>query len=210
MPLKDFYVSLRDTGTVDVDSADDPSLDEIQELKAVLRELDRLTRLELPGTPPPLSMAAVSWAAVTFYRACQFLVFREVEGDEVEATLSRPCPEPLSPACVHSVDLVLRRLPDVVALARGLAPRDPLVEGLVELAHAWPLSSVGIRDLGPVPPDRLEPVMAHPCLRQLYIDRILGTDDSSRVDRPDVSRAVECTLGFYPELSPRMAMHGQK
>jgi len=115
-----------------------------------LREMASQSGLEMAFDPPALSIQPAVWAARLLYRSCQFLVFREAGPELVESALGIPCPEPLDARTHFSVDLTFRFLPDVIRLARAVAPDDPLVLGLVRLAREWPLSSAGVREAGPV------------------------------------------------------------
>lgn len=164
---------------------------------AALRELDRIVRLELAFRAPDLQVPAALWAAATVYRSCQFLVYREVSAENVRNTLSRPCPRAPDPGVCYSVDLTFRYLPDILRLARGIAPDDPLNKHLVALARHWPLSSVGAGDLGPVD---ISAFWADRSLRQLYVDRVLSRRDRSRLRNEEVLEPMRAALGVYPEL----------
>jgi hypothetical protein len=132
----------------------------------------------------------------------QCLVFRNRGPEEVQAALAMPGPEPRSPAVVYSVDLALRFLPDVVRLARAAAPDDPLVLRLLLLGRDWPLSSVGVAGVGAV---NVESFIQDRCLRALYVDRILNTEDVGRLDDARVREAARAALGVFTDLSPQVA-----
>ena len=53
--------------------------EECREADQLIADFERRYREDLPGTPPPLSRPAAHYGAVVLYRACQFLVFREVD-----------------------------------------------------------------------------------------------------------------------------------
>jgi hypothetical protein len=197
-----FVTNLLETGRVKVPPGDE-ALDELDQAAA---ELDRAARTDAACEPPELDTPAASWALQIVYRACQALVFREINAETVRQTLAAPCPLPPSPAVHYSTDLSLRYLPDLLALARGIAPDDPLVAGLTALARAWPLSSVGVAGAGEVDPS---PLIDHPSLRQLYIDRIIERGDASRLAHPAVRAAIREALGAYPSLAPKLAPHLQ-
>ena len=193
----EFVHALLDSGRVSV-PPDETALDDLSTAVGVL---DAAARPELAFEPPALSAAAAAWALEVLYRACQALVFREVDAAQVRRVLARPCPAPPSPAVCYSADLALRYLPDVLALARGIAPDDPLVGGLTTLARAWPLSSVGVPELGEVDPWTF---LGDRSLRQLYVDRIIERGDAARLAHPEVRAAVRESLGAYPELAPKL------
>jgi hypothetical protein len=200
MAALEFVQSLAETGRVRVGADPGPPA----RLDEAVRELDRLARPHLAFDPPPVAPAVAGWALLALYRACQSLVYREIEADAVREALSRPCPQPPPPlppatAC-YSADLAFRFLPDLIGLARGVAEQDPLVEGLNVLAAAWPLSSVGVRGLGGLD---VSPFIGHPSLRRLYADRIIDRADASRLDDPLAREAVREALGVFLHLAPR-------
>ena len=198
MSATQFVQSLLETGRVKVPlEADGP-----EGLEQAVAELDQAARAELAGEPPALSVAAAAWALKLTYRAAQALVFREIAAAAVQQALAQPCPQPRSPSVEFSADLSLRYLSDLLSLARGVAPDDPLVTGLARLAREWPLSSVGAAGLAEVDPPRF---MDHPGLRQLYVDRIIERGDAARLEHPDVHAAVRESVGAYPELAPKLA-----
>jgi hypothetical protein len=126
-----FVRSLAETGRVSVppDEALPSDIDD------AVRELDAATRQDMAFDAPPLDPPAAAWALGLIYRACQALVFREIEAASVEQALAAPCPQRASPTVCYSADLSLRYLPDLLSLARGIAPSDPLVAGLTALAR---------------------------------------------------------------------------
>src|SRR4051794_5827522 len=193
-----FVQALLETGRVRVP----PDRDAPADVGAAVAELDRAARPELAFDPPAVDAPAAGWAVTVLYRGCQALVFRDIDADAVRDALSRPCPAAPSPAVCYSADLALRYLPDLLSLARGIAADDPLVAGLTDLARRWPLSSVGVKDLGAVD---VSPFADDPSLRQLYVDRIIERGDAARLDPPPVRDAVREALGHYRDLVPALA-----
>jgi hypothetical protein len=195
--VRAFLNDLVSTGRVRIrpdDSTDDA------ELREQLTSIDAAARLELPFDPPPLELTAACWAAELLYQACMMLLLREVEPEVVRSVLAAPCPQPPSPSVCYSVDLILRYLPGLMALAKGLASDDPLVTALTDIARAWPLSSVGAGDF-----DNLDvsPFIDHPSLRQLYVDRIIAHNDASRLAHPDIRESVRASLGAALSPTPQ-------
>jgi hypothetical protein len=197
--MPDSYLTyLLDTGRVRAASSGADAAAAVAELPAAIQAADAVARLELPGTPPALSMPAAVWAATLFYHACRFLVYRDIGPDVVSTTMAARCPESPSPSVVYSVDLTFRYLPDLTALARGIAEDDPLVESLYALARAWPMSSVGIPLATTVD---ISAFIQDNCLRTLYCDRILLRKDQSRMKHPTIEQAMKEAIGLHPELA---------
>ncbi len=196
-----FIEQLRGGGRVRVGRELGTTGAELAGLEADIVRLEAEARAELVFEAPELVMKAASWAFLTLYRGCQFLAYRELSEALVEEVLSLQCREKPSPAVCWSVDLAFRCLPDLVRLARGVAPGDPLVARLSGLAAAWPLSSVGVPGVGAVDVD---PFIGHRALAQLYVDRIVETGDAPRLADTRVLSLVRASLGDHPELAPRL------
>ena len=176
--------------------------EELAAAAAVLESFECEYRSELAHRPPPLAHAALLWGAQNVQRACSLLTFRDINAEGVRSALNDPCPEPPSHSVVYSVDLTFRFLPDLTRLARAVSPVDPLVGILGDWSRQWPLSSVGVSAVSVIGP--LE-WLDDPCLRQLYVDRILAEGDESRLDDPRTREAVLEAVGRHPELSPKLA-----
>ena len=200
MELSAFLTQLAESGVAVVTG--DEALEPGDGAEKIVCAWDAVQRGELAGAAPELIPAVAEWAAVRLYRGCQALVCRELPPAEMQAMLREPCPAKASAAADYSADLVFRFLPDLVALARRVARSDPLVDELLALARAWPLSSVGIGGVGAVEAAR---VLAQPALRQLYVDRIIATGDAARLADDAVRAAVKSALGAFPGLAPALA-----
>ncbi len=202
MSLAHFLVALAETGQVAV--APEFSNDVDSQAGAVLLEMDRVTRLNLAGTPPEFIPQVALWAASLFHRGCQFLVCRDIDANIVVKALQEPCPAPHSPAADYSADLTFQYLPDLVTMTRQVASGDPLLQQLVAIAREWPLSSVGIKEVESV---KVDAFISNISLRQLYVDRILAREDVSRLGDPRVDEAVREAIGAFPELCRPVADH---
>src|SRR3954464_14500613 len=104
----DFIQDLLGAGRVRVDAS--PAAPD--QLSNAVLALEQLTRPAMAFAPPPLLRAAGEWAVLRIYRACQALVYREIEGDIVRAALAAPCPAPAGPAACYAVDLAFCVLPE--------------------------------------------------------------------------------------------------
>jgi MoxR-vWA-beta-propeller ternary system domain bpX4 len=152
---------------------------------SALRAIDAAVRIDAPPGLPELDLPAALWAAASLQAACAHL--DPVARASVTCSLP-PCPsDPLAPATHYSVDLVLRHLPALLAKARAAAIATVELAPWLELAHAWPLSSVGVPGLGPVD---AAPLLCNEGLRRLYLDRILRLDDRPRAADPVTAAAL--------------------
>ena len=174
------------------------------ELDGAVAELDRALRPQLAFDPPALAPDAARWGLLILYRACQFLVHRDIEADAIRAAFAQPCPRTAAADVCYSVDLSFRFLPDLLRLARGLPESDPLVQGVLALLRNWSLSSVGIDTVGNEE-EAIETFIHHPSLRMLYIDRIIEHSDHGRLVHPLVKQAIRAALGDHADLCPSVA-----
>lgn len=195
-----FLERLFQDGEVDVRPGPIPDVD--NPAMEILSAAESAARAEVAFSAPDLSLPCAGWAARLFYAGCQFTVCRDVSREEIARTLSERCPEDPLPARVWSVDLTFRYLPDLFRLARHVSPTDPLIQELRVLATSWPLSSVGIPDLGEPDPSA---ILSTPALRQLYVDRVIERGDVSRLAHPIVAEGVRTALGAHPGIAPVMA-----
>jgi hypothetical protein len=198
MQAMEFILELCETGRVSV--AQPPDMPE--KMGDAVLALDQLVRPTLAFDPPGLIPEAGEWAFVVLYQACQALVYREMEADVVRGIFKARPPRAAGPGVCYAADLLLRCLPELIGLARGIAADDPLVEGLMGLARDWPLSSVGVREVGKVDIGRF---MRDRSLRRLYADRIIQRGDVGRMDDPAAREAVREALGAHAELAPAVA-----
>src|SRR5437870_1359191 len=118
MALWSFLAQLYEHGRVQVSEPEAGEDAEDKATEEILKEMDRLSRLEMAFEAPRLDLAAARWAAETLYRCCQFLAFGPMSTQAMQRELARPCPAALGPEVSYSVDLTLRYLPDILLLVR--------------------------------------------------------------------------------------------
>jgi hypothetical protein len=202
MSITSFLEALFADGRVRVGPENSFANGELRNVDDLLLGFERVYRDDLPGSPPPLSLAAARHGAILLYRICQFLVFRDLDGDTIHRELNRDLQEKLSPSVHYSVDLILRFLPDAMKLARAKSSDDPLVSESIRLAKRWPLSSVGI-----VQPEQavLDTFIEDSCLARLYVDRILARGALELLADDRVRGEAECAIGAFPELAFNVA-----
>jgi len=200
-----FFTELFESGRVLV--ASEPLAELDPEVAPILISAEKVAAMNLAGTTPSFSLSAARWAARVFYRACQFLVCRDIDAATTERLLHEKCPDAHSPETDYSADLVFHYLPDIIGMAKAIASGDPLLQQLLTLAREWPLSTVGVSEVGPVD---VRAFIGHSGLRHLYADRIIARRDISRLGEPAVDMAVREALGAFPELCPPIAAHFSK
>lgn len=197
-----FLRALLERGQVTVAPLGPLGREEVHQSEEILRAFEGRYRLELPGIPPPLDERAANWAGILFYRACQGYAFRDLAAELLARELSQPCPVPIDAGVHYSVDLIYRFLPDLIRLVRAASENDPLGQHLLRWAQSWPLSSVGIPNVGET---SCVGFADAPSLLALYADRILASGDRSRLNDPLARQAVARALGLHPELAGALA-----
>lgn len=201
MSLTGFLQDLLNDGCATLEQPEPVTTEDRAAAAEILQAFECCWRMEFPGDPPPLSLPAAVWAAEMLFRACQCLMFRAIDADGVRELLGVPYSGEQSASEHYSVDLTFQLLPDVVRRAENVSRDDPLLAILREWAGQWPLSSVGLQH---VQPQTLQPVVSHPGLRRLYVDRILQRNDYSRLNEPQVVSEIRTVLGAHHELAPKM------
>jgi hypothetical protein len=201
MSFPEFLQQLFADGRVVVGKPEALTAEELRAGAHALQAQEELVRLELPAASPAYCADAAIWAASRYYAACQIAVFRDV-GDDAIAELTKTEPVDWQHAAVHySVDLTFRFLPDLMRIVLSAASDDPLAGALRTWCRRWPLSSVGIPELGEV---EIGPIAHSTSLMQVYVDRIIAREDADRLANAPVRDAARRSLGMYPELAPKL------
>ncbi|RBL92133.1 hypothetical protein [Chitinophaga flava] len=197
MILSSFITTLVQDGQVTIAAVVNPfSSDDLADANNLLLEYYRNDLTDMPGQAPGFDADAAMWAAQFVYRAAQLIMLRHIDENGVYQLL------PLydiatQPDAVYSADLCLRYLPDLLSLAKGLAPADPLVKRITQIAAQWPFSSTGMNILPDIP---VNVITSHPSLLQAYTDRIIASKDAARCSEPMVMTTVKASLGNYADL----------
>lgn len=192
MDLSNFIGTLLSEGKVSVEGQlNSPEAHDINDAGKILYAYYQDDILEMPYTAPEFSEVAALWGAEYLYKAVQLIVLRDVEEEMINNEF-KPFTGQLTPSVMYSVDLMLRYLPQLFELAKGLAPGDLLVEILKKTASQWPYSSVGI-ELDETVDDKL--ILEYPSLRYTYIDRIIQAKDKQRMNDPVVADYIKEVAG---------------
>jgi MoxR-vWA-beta-propeller ternary system domain bpX4 len=202
MALSEFITDLLTEGRVEVTGMPGPiSSEDMDETRLLLEQLYQDECTHLAGTAPPFDAAAAVWAAIYLYNSIHYIVWRDIGEEEMKAGL-QPWSGQYNPSSAWSADLILRHLPRLTELAKGLSPGDILVSELRSTAAQWPLSSPGV-ELDETCEQR--PVPDHPGLRLLYLDRIIKEKDKSKLKDPVIREGVRELTGhqlsvFWPGI----------
>lgn len=198
-PLHSFTQALWHGDELILTSKDVPTAADVGKSLSFLSTIEVDYRKTLPLGLPPLSTSSAEWALLSFYRAAQFLVFRDLPVELLRTELTLECPDPRSASSCYSVDLTFRFLPELIRMTRAVSSVDPLMEFLMKWANDWPLSAVGVPLSKTL---ELHEILDNAALRTLLVDRILAVNDVSWLAHPPIREAIRSTLGGFRELSP--------
>jgi hypothetical protein len=162
---------------------------------------------DLGGPALAFDEAAALHGATLLFRAAWCYLHRDSTAAEVTQLLHLPAPGPLDPAAQFSADLTLQHLPSLHRMAQALAPGDPLLPALQQLAQTFPLASPGLlfpdKTLPDPDPSSWHALRSHLGLWQLFLDRVLQRQDRLWLAHPDVLPAVHHALGAHAKaLAP--------
>jgi hypothetical protein len=194
MELSNFIQQLLSQGTVSVQSGIIPFIasDEKETIK-ILQEYYSQDILEMPGTAPAFDEAAALWAAKYFYTSVQLTVLRD-EGEAVVNEKLQAFAETITTDAIYSADLILRYLPTLLQLAKGLSPADVLVKALEQTAADWPFSSTDIEIAGVKNEDI---IFTHPSLTITYTDRLIAAKNSKRIYSEQLQQHILSATGLH-------------
>ena len=194
MLLTGFLHDLLTTGCLTLtDRPDSFEAADLPAAAALLRNYHAEDAKELPYTAPAFDAPAALWAAAYLYHTVKLALVRELDETIVQEQL-RDFSGDSTPETIYSADLTFRHLPDLLRLAKGLAPGDSLVARLQTTARQWPFSFVG-NEFNEAASEAI--ILAHPALRQAYVDRIIRAQDRDRASQAHLAPLVEEALGAH-------------
>jgi hypothetical protein len=207
MQLANFVREVWSEGQITLENQLLPAGDEEDaEALALLKSYYHEEVLHMPGQAPDFDPAAALWATRYLLVAAQVTLRRDLDEEAVRARLL-PYTGTKDAGAIFSADLMLRYLPDLLQLAKGLAPDDVLVVCLQQTLLTWPFSSVGMGIAGEI---ELSPILAHPSLRFAYRDKIIRLRDTNRMQHPAVRELIAAALGEYAsDLWPEFQLMNQ-
>jgi len=196
MELSNFIQQLLTTGSVTVQPAITAfTLQDEQEAVQLLQLYYHDDVQEMPLSAPEFSEQAALWAAKYFYTAVQLTVLRD-EGEEVIKERLVPYSQSIDAAAIYSADLILRYLPALFQLAKGLSPADALVKVLEQTAAAWPFSSVSI-NTGEIINEAI--IFSDESLSIAYTDRLIIARDIKRIYGTETKAHILSAAGLHLE-----------
>ena len=203
MTLSQFILNLLEKGQVLLEGKlRDFSKTELEEAAKVLKVYYDHDKIEMPYQAPDFEPGSALWGATYLYHTMQLSLLRDENEETVREYLTASTASK-TPSVIYSADLMLRYLPQLLNISKGLAPDDVLVKCLMETAVQWPFSSIGIV-LTETP--NLDPILENQSLRIAYIDRIIQSKNQKNIYNEKVTKLINEALGdhqstFWPELT---------
>jgi hypothetical protein len=196
MELSNFIQQLLTTGTVSVQPGIISfAVADEQQAILLLQQYYHEDIQDMPATAPPFNEQAALWAAKYFYTAVQLTVLRD-EGEAVINEKLVPFGEIVDASAMYSADLILRYLPALLQLAKGLSPADVLVKVLEQTTTAWPFSSVGI-ETEAIKNEAL--IFSDASLSIAYTDRLIAARDIKRIAGKEIQQHILSAAGLHLE-----------
>ena len=153
-----------------------------------------------PHGYPPFDEKAALWGAQILYISCQLVLFRKQNLEDIQALLN-DFSNPKTPSTILSADLMLRFLPSVIEILQSLSPEDPLIELLTLLLEEWHYSGIAF----PLNSENLsfEIELQDPCLRQLYLDRVIENSRTDLMQNSILSPFLRANYGIHYQYFTR-------
>ena len=205
MKLSQFITDLLENGNVTIAGGlNEFEAKDKEETTTILQKHYHRSILEMPFEAPEFHKAAALWGAIFIYRTVQFIFLRDLDEEEIKTHLqdfqhlsASGVEEQINAEVVYSVDLTFRYLKDLLDLAKGLSPNDPLVIRLKGVAAQWAFSSVGISSLENIN-DKM--FLENDSLKTTYIDRIIKAKDLKRIHNENIKELVATALGNHAQF----------
>lgn len=192
--MLEFLAQLFSTGELVVPAAED-----LTGVEDFLTQVELIWRNQLPGVAPAFDAKVAMSAARVVLLFAQAIIDRSIEVIAVQERLAKIGLTAADHAStIYSADLLLRFLPQLAERAARISGTDELLKVFTDVGRAWPLSSVGMRNCGPV---RLPDSLNNPTLWRVYVDRVLQAGDKDRMADAKVRLAVEAACGPFSEFA---------
>ncbi len=147
-----------------------------------------------PYTPPAFNGSAALWAAETVYTAAQLILYREHKPGDL-GSLFAPYNGETGAAAILSADLCLRFLPELHTRLKLIDPEDQLLKLLEQILATWHYSGIAL--VQPVEQLDNSILLADPCLRQLYVNRIITCKRTPLAQHAAWKDQVQGNLGIF-------------
>jgi hypothetical protein len=167
--------------------------DECSRATAYLRQCYQDEQLNYPHEAPAFDADAALWGALLLYDAAQAILNRQATLEEIKPLFAAYSGDKTT-AAILSADLSLRFLPNLLEKLKTINPDDGLIVLLEQQLAQWPYSAIGYTIAAPqLPTQKIQ----HPCLHQLYADRIIAQKATQFLPIPWVIQAVKASLGAH-------------
>ncbi len=167
--------------------------DSTETSKYLFREYNR-EALNFPFSIPEFDESAAIYAASQVYYLSQVLLYRKHNLTELQSLFLQFDGE-LTSSSILSVDLVFRFLPDYKQAFSEIDSEDIVIDFIDALLSKWHYSAIpfvkNIENLS------FNPIIADPCMKQMYINRIIESKCTQLAQLPIFYEDIKAILGDY-------------
>ncbi len=150
--------------------------------------------LDFPFTTPTFDKDAAVWGAKTCYLAAQLILFRQNKVEELDK-LFPPFAGEITANAMLSADVCLRFIPKMIFHLKAIDNEDELIPLLEKMLETWHYSAFGCQLI--LENLNFDVILTNPCLKQLYIDRIIATKNTKLAQLPAIYPLIINQLGMY-------------
>ncbi len=152
--------------------------------------------LNFPYQVPSFHPQAALWAAKTLYFSAQLLLYREHKEADLDSFIPN-YDKTIGASELLSADLCLRFMPQLIQQLKFIDTEDKLIAILEQKLATWHYSGIHY----PLAVETLDftVVSEHPCLLQLYTNRIIQYKKIKLAQLPVFKTWIEANLGIYTQ-----------
>lgn len=150
--------------------------------------------LDFPYSVPVYDKNAALWGAKLCYVAAQLILYRQNKKEELEELTPKYTGE-MNASTILSADLCLRFVPQMMFHLKAMDPEDSLIPLLQNTLNTWHYSNVANGQNGTEVD--VQKILENPCLKQLYVDRIIAHKNKYLAQLPSIYPLIVSTIGIH-------------
>lgn len=153
--------------------------------------------LEYPGQAPDFHGEAALWGAKIIYFAAQLVLFRDHKIEELDIFLP-DFKGKINAQVLLSADLCLRFLPQIILELKRIDAEDTVIPILQKHMTDFSYSAIGFDVVSET--INLDVVFSDPCLKQLYLNRVVERKDKKFAEAASVKTELLAGFGDYKQV----------
>lgn len=153
--------------------------------------------LGYPYNAPPFDKQSAYWSSKILFYTAQLVMYREHDASAL-TDIIKPFRFDMTPSAILTADLSLRFLPGLLKHLEQINIEDELIPLLRDLLNQWHYSGL-LSDIE-VNGQQFTEAYDNPCLRQLYVDRVITQKQNKIGHMIKIKSQVKSALGNYEHL----------